>query len=162
MHCKFNCSKMIQISSKMRTENILQTKNSFTSCIFAEFHYKFYGHFDKISRQLKLGSKFTRKNSNNSNKVFCATPTFQHGCSAKGFSHNFIIALQKGQLWKLKFPEMKLHRQRLTELDWNALSAHFDWLLLLIQCVFHTVWVLYTLSGRGYSNNCQINVFACN
>lgn len=98
MHCKFNCSKMIQISSEMRTENILQTKNSFTSCIFAEFHYKFYGHFDKISRQLKLGSKLTRKNSNNSNKVFCATRTFQHGCSAKGFSHNFIIALQKGQL----------------------------------------------------------------
>lgn len=128
---------MIQISSEMRAENILQAKNSFTSCIFAEFHYKFYGHFDKISRQLKLGSKFNRKNSNNSNKVFCATPTFQHGCSAKGFSHNFIIALQKGQLWKLKFPEWNYIGR-----NWLSSTGMHSVLILIDFCSWFNVYFI--------------------
>lgn len=42
-----------------------------------------------------MGNDFTRKNANNSNKVFCGTRTFQNGCNVKGFLNNFVIALQK-------------------------------------------------------------------
>lgn len=93
----------------IRAENTYRTENSLTSCIFAEFHYTFYGHFDKISKQLKWAPLWQKK-TNNSNKVYCVKCTFQNVCND---ATNFIIVLQKQrererkreQQLKFKFPK---------------------------------------------------------
>lgn len=69
----------------MRTEIILQTDNSFISSIVAEFNYKFYGHFDKVSKQLKWAMTLPEKMPTIPIKFFVEHEHFKMVAMWKGF-----------------------------------------------------------------------------